>query len=123
MKKASQDELGRVFLVGRCKSMLLSTNGQNIYPEEIEVLLNQLPYVAESLIVSRENKLIALIVPNTKLAEDHGVSKEKLKEIMDGNLATINSQIPAYSEIAAYALLAEPFDKTPKGSIRRFMYS
>ena len=119
----TQDELGRVFLVGRCKSMLLSTNGQNIYPEEIEVLLNQLPYVAESLIVSRDGKLIALIVPSVKLAEENGVSKEMLKEIMDGNLATINSQIPAYSEIAAYALLAEPFDKTPKGSIRRFMYS
>ena len=81
----TQDEFGRVFLVGRCKSMILSTNGQNIYPEEIEVVLNQLPYVAESLIVSRENR--------------------------------------AYSEISSYALLAEPFDKTPKGSIRRFMYS
>ena len=119
----TQDEFGRVFLVGRCKSMILSTNGQNIYPEEIEVVLNQLPYVAESLIVSRENRLIALIVPNYKLAEEQGVSKEKLKEIMDTNLADINSQIPAYSEISSYALLAEPFDKTPKGSIRRFMYS
>ncbi|MBQ2597208.1 MAG: AMP-binding protein [Oscillospiraceae bacterium] len=119
----TQDELGRVFLVGRCKSMILSTNGQNIYPEEIEVVLNQLPYVAESLIVSRENKLIALIVPNYKLLEDQGISKEKLKEIMDDNLEKINTQIPAYSEISSYALLAEPFDKTPKGSIRRFMYS
>ena len=115
--------MGRVFLVGRCKSMILSTNGQNIYPEEIEVVLNQLPYVAESLIVSRENRLIALIVPNYKLAEEQGLSKEKLKEIMDANLADINSQIPAYSEISSYALLVEPFDKTPKGSIRRFMYS
>ena len=119
----TQDELGRVFLVGRCKSMILSSNGQNIFPEEIEVLLNQLPYVAESLIVSRDSKLIALIVPAYKLAEDHGVTKEQLKEIMDANLATINGQIPAYSEISGYALLAEPFDKTPKGSIRRFMYS
>ncbi|MBQ4012395.1 MAG: AMP-binding protein [Bacteroidales bacterium] len=119
----TQDEMGRVFLVGRCKSMILSTNGQNIYPEEIEVVLNQLPYVAESLIVSRENRLIALIVPNYKLAEEQGLSKEKLKEIMDANLADINSQIPAYSEISSYALLVEPFDKTPKGSIRRFMYS
>lgn len=119
----TQDEIGRVFLVGRCKSMILSTNGQNIYPEEIEVVLNQLPYVVESLIVSRENRLIALIVPNYKLAEDHGVTKEQLKEIMDANLVKVNSQIPAYSEIGSYVLLAEPFDKTPKGSIRRFMYS
>lgn len=119
----TQDEKGRVFLVGRCKSMILSSNGQNIYPEEIEVVLNQLPYVAESLIVSRENHLIALIVPNTKLAEDHGVDGAQLKAIMDENLEKINRQIPAYSQISSYVLAAEPFNKTPKGSIRRFMYS
>lgn len=119
----TQDELGRVFLVGRCKSMILSTNGQNIYPEEIEVVLNQLPYVAESLIVSRENHLIALIVPNAKLLEDHGVTSDQLRTIMDENLAKVNEQIPAYSQISGYVIAAEPFDKTPKGSIRRFMYS
>jgi len=119
----TQDEIGRVFLVGRCKSMILSSNGQNIYPEEIEVVLNQMPYVAESLIVSRENHLIALIVPNTKLLEDHGVSSEQLRVIMDENLAKVNGQIPAYSQICGYVIAVEPFDKTPKGSIRRFMYS
>jgi len=119
----TQDELGRVFLVGRCKSMILSSNGQNIYPEEIEVVLNQLPYVAESLIVSREQHLIALIVPNAKLAEDHGISPEELRKIMDDNLTRINEQVPAYSQISSYVLAAEPFNKTPKGSIRRFMYA
>ena len=87
------------------------------------MVLNQLPYVAESLIVSRENHLIALIVPNAKLAEDHGVTNEQLRTIMDENLAKVNSQIPAYSQISGYVIAAEPFDKTPKGSIRRFMYS
>ena len=119
----TQDEMGRVFLVGRCKSMLLSSNGQNIYPEEIEVVLNQLPYVAESLIVSRDSKLVALIVPDYKLAEEHGVSADRLKEQMDANLTQLNQTIPAYSEIGSYVLLSEPFEKTPKGSIRRFIYS
>lgn len=119
----TQDELGRVFLVGRCKSMILSSNGQNIYPEEIEVVLNQLPYVAESLIVDRDKKLVALIVPNYKLAEEQGVSAEQLQTIMDDNLVELNKKIPAYSAISSYALLTDPFEKTPKGSIRRFIYA
>lgn len=109
-----------VFIVGRCKSMILSTNGQNIFPEEIEVVLNALPYVGESLIVSREGKLVALIVPNQNLIGD--MDAAGLKSVMDANLVALNKSIPAYSQVASYELRFEPFVKTPKGSIRRFMY-
>lgn len=111
-----------VFLVGRCKNMLLGTNGQNIFPEEVEVILNTLPYVAESIIVSRGSKRVALIVPNAdRLAADN-IGGEDIHAIMGANLKQLNSQIPAYSAISGYELKDQPFAKTPKGSIRRFMY-
>lgn len=109
-----------VFIVGRCKSMILSTNGQNIFPEEIEVVLNALPYVGESLIVSRQGKLVALIVPDQNLTGD--LDAAALKNVMDANIAALNKKIPAYSQVGGYELRYEPFSKTPKGSIRRFMY-
>ena len=109
-----------VFIVGRCKSMILSANGQNIFPEEIEVVLNALPDVGESLIVSRQSKLVALIVPNQNLTAD--MDAATLKNVMDANLAVLNKKIPGYSQVSSYELRFEPFVKTPKGSIRRFMY-
>ncbi len=109
-----------VFIVGRCKSMLLSTNGQNIFPEEIEVVLNALPYVGESLIVSRQGRLVALVVPDHNRAGD--MDSSALKSVMDANLAALNRKIPGYSQISSYELRFDPFVKTPKGSIRRFMY-
>lgn len=112
-----------LFLVGRCKSMLLSTNGQNIFPEEIEVILNTLPYVAESLIVQRQNALIALIVPNMeKVMNDH-LSADTLQEIMRRNLEELNRRIPAYSQVGEFELQHDAFAKTPKGSIKRFLYA
>ncbi len=116
------DELGRVFLVGRSKSMILGTNGQNIFPEEIEVVLNQLPYVQESLIVSREGRLTALIVPNQSLLAEQNIDAGTLGQIMDNNLSDLNKKIPAYSAVGGYEILFDPFAKTPKGSIKRFMY-
>ena len=116
------DELGRVFLVGRSKSMILGTNGQNIFPEEIEVVLNQLPYVQESLIVSREGRLTALIVPNQNLLTEQNIAAATLGQIMDNNLSDLNKKIPAYSAVGGYEILFDPFAKTPKGSIKRFMY-
>lgn len=113
-----------LFLVGRCKHMILSTNGQNIFPEEIEVLLNQFPYVAESLIVPRENnRLIALIVPKQDQMISDAIDGTMLREIMESNIAELNKQIPQYSQVAGYELQSDPFAKTPKGSIKRFMYS
>ena len=117
------DSDNTLFLVGRCKSMLLASNGQNIYPEEIEVKLNNLPYVAESIIVQRGEKFVALIVPNADLLANDGVSAETLTGIMNRNVETLNTQIPTYSLISDYELRNEPFAKTPKGSIKRYMYN
>ena len=117
------DEERTLFLVGRCKHMILSSNGQNIFPEEIEVLLNQLPYVAESLIVPRENRLIALVVPKQELLTSDSIDSASRREIMNRNIHDLNQQIPQYSQVADYELMNDPFAKTPKGSIKRFMYS
>lgn len=117
---ATIDEEDSLFIVGRCKSMILSSNGQNIFPEEIEVVLNSLPYVAESLIVTRNDRLVALVVPDMNLAGD--LDAAGLKSIMDSNLEILNQKMPAYSQVSSYELHYEPFAKTPKGSIRRFMY-
>lgn len=116
------DKDGTIFLVGRCKSMLLSSNGQNIYPEEIEVVLNNMPFVAESLVVSRNEKLVAIIVPDQNALADAGADSKSLEQIMDANLAGLNKIIPAYSAVSSYELHYEPFEKTPKGSIKRFRY-
>lgn len=116
------DELGRTFLVGRSKSMILGTNGQNIFPEEIEVVLNQLPYVQESIVVGRNGQLTALIVPDQAMLADQNIDADTLKSIMDANLATLNQKIPAYSSVRGYEVQFTPFAKTPKGSIKRFMY-
>ena len=117
---ATMDSEKSLFIVGRSKSMILSSNGQNIFPEEIEVVLNALPYVGESLIVSRGERLVALIVPDMNLAGD--MSSEELTKIMNANLVALNKKMPAYSQVSSYEIYTEPFAKTPKGSIRRFMY-
>lgn len=111
-----------LFLVGRSKNMLLSTNGQNIYPEEIEVLLNTLPYVVESVLVQRGHNLHALIVPNKEKMEQDGVTVEALQGIMDGNIQDLNTKLPQFALVRTFELRSEPFAKTPKGSIKRFMY-
>lgn len=117
------DNENNLFLVGRCKSMLLSSNGQNVYPEEIEVKLNALAYVSESIIVQRGERFVALVVPNADLLANDGISAETLRVIMEKNIETLNSQIPSYSQISDFELTDEPFAKTPKGSIKRFLYS
>jgi long-chain acyl-CoA synthetase len=118
----TMDKDHTVFLVGRCKNMILTTNGQNIFPEEIEVILNTMKYVAESLIVNRDKKLQALIVPNQNLVADDKVDAETLRGIMLSNIEELNKKIPSFSAISGYELMGEPFAKTPKGSIKRFMY-
>ena len=117
------DEDHTAFVVGRCKNMLLSSNGQNIYPEEIEVVLNTLPYVAESVVVQRDQILHALIVPNMAKADNDNIDAQSLQAIMEGNLKSLNTRIPQYSFVSSFELRYEPFSKTPKGSIRRFMYA
>lgn len=117
-----QDADGYLYIKGRDKTMILGPSGQNIYPEEIESKLNVLPFVAESLVVDRDGKLVALVVPDFEAARHAHVSKEKIDELMDLNLTTLNRQIPAYSRVSRLELRDEPFEKTPKHSIRRYLY-
>lgn len=116
------DKNRNVFLLGRSKNMILADNGQNVYPEEIEVILNELPYVAESIVLQRDSHIIALIVPNVDALDKAGIGADALDAIMKQNITFLNSKLPAYSTVNGYELRFEPFSKTPKGSIRRFMY-
>ena len=102
--------------------MILGTNGQNIFPEEIEVILNQLPYVQESIVVGRDGLLTALIVPDQNRLVEQNIDADTLRNIMYGNLAALNEKIPAYAYVHNYELQYAPFAKTPKGNIKRFMY-
>ena len=117
------DEDNVLFLMGRCKNMLLSTNGQNIFPEEIEVVLNTLPLVAESLVVMRDGRIHAIIVPDAAEIDRMGYDAQTISAVMESNIARLNTLIPAYSAVNAFELRYEAFAKTPKGSIKRFMYS
>ena len=118
-----QDRFGTVFIKGRCKNMILTANGQNVYPEEIEDLVNQLPYVLESLIVGRNHALVALVVVDQDALKAAGIAGDKVKEVIEANVFALNAQLPAYSQIARCELRTEPFEKTPKLSIKRFMYN
>lgn len=113
------DKEGNIFIKGRSKNMLLSANGQNIYPEEIEDVLNSLPGVAESVVVSRDTKLVALVFPDAEYKPEDG---KTLDEVMADNRVALNRQMPNYSQVTAIELVAEEFEKTPKRSIKRFMY-
>ncbi len=116
------DEDGFVYLRGRNKSMILGPSGQNIYPEEIEDLLNNMPYVCESLIIDEEGKLVALIYPDIENAQRSKISREALEELMQENITNLNKELPAYSKIARLKLYYEEFEKTPKRSIKRYLY-
>ncbi|HBN62828.1 MAG TPA: long-chain fatty acid--CoA ligase, partial [Porphyromonadaceae bacterium] len=97
--------------------------GQNIYPEEIEDKLNNLPYVAESLIIdSGEGRLVALIYPDIESLTSQGMSEEAINGLMEENIKTLNSNLPAYSQVQRFNLMNEEFEKTPKRSIKRYLY-
>lgn len=116
------DEDNILFLMGRSKNMLLSGNGQNIFPEEIEVVLNSLPFVAESLVVMRQNKIHAIIVPDGNAIMEMGYDAQTVNILMEANICKLNGMIAKYSAVNTFELRYEPFAKTPKGSIKRFMY-
>ena len=118
----TMDSEGFVFIKGRCKSMLLGASGQNIYPEEIESVLNNLPYVAESLVIEKEMKLVALVYPNFDLATQEQLSDQQLEEIMNENLRLLNEEQPNYAKVASIQIFPEEFEKTPKKSIKRYLY-
>ena len=116
------DEEGFVFIKGRYKTMLLGPSGQNIYPEEIESVLNNLPYVAESLVIEKDGKLVALIFPNMESVAEAQLTEQQLEEIMDENLRMLNEEQPNYAKVANIQIFPEEFEKTPKKSIKRYLY-
>lgn len=115
------DKDNYIYLKGRSKSMILGPSGQNIYPEEIEARINNLPYVNESIVIEQEGKLVALIYPDFENAEKQGLSK-RINEIMEENRIAVNKELPAYSQIVKVKLYYEEFEKTPKRSIKRYLY-
>ena len=117
------DKDGLFYIRGRNKTMILGPSGQNIYPEEIEAMLQRLPYVEECLVVSRDNKLVALVYPDEKKMKDDGIDNGAIIKIMDDNIKALNAKLQVYSRISSIELRKEPFKKTPKHSIKRFLYS
>ena len=116
------DEDGYLFIKGRCKSMILGPSGQNIYPEEIESVINNMPYVIESLVIDANGKLVALVYPDVELAGKDGLDRDALLKKMEENISAVNVDMPNYSKIAGVRLVPEEFEKTPKKSIKRYMY-
>ena len=114
------DKKGNIFIKGRSKNMILSPNGQNIYPEEIEAVVNNQPYVLESIVVNRGAALVALVYMDAdKIAQDNVDKEQYVKDIVK----TVNASMPAYSKLSAIEIVDAPFEKTPKMSIKRFLYS
>ena len=116
------DDEGNVFIKGRCKNMLLGANGQNIYPEEIEDVLNNLNLVNESIVIQKGEKLYGLVYPDLEEAERQGLGDEELAAIMEDNRKELNTLIPSYAQLAGIKIYKEEFEKTPKKSIKRFLY-
>ena len=116
------DDKGNIFIKGRCKTMILTGTGQNIYPEEIEDKLNNMSLVLESLIVERKGVLTALIVPDYDQAKKEGIDNEQLDQIMADNVKQLNTQVASYEKVGRYELMQSEFEKTPKRSIKRFLY-
>ena len=113
---------GHIFIRGRLKNMLLGANGQNVYPEEIEDKLNSMAMVSESLIVQRGDKLVALVHPDMDEVKNMGFSQEELEQIMEQNRQQLNEGLPVYSKLQAFEIQEEEFQKTPKKSIKRYLY-
>ena len=118
----TMDADGNVYINGRSKNMLLGPNGQNIYPEEIEDKLNSMTMVVESIVVQRDNRLVALVHPDMDEAKNLGFSEEDLKNIMEQNRNGLNELIPAYEKVSEIEIHKEEFEKTPKKSIKRYLY-
>lgn len=119
---AIKDAEGNIFIKGRCKNMLLTASGQNIYPEEIEARLNNMPFVNESLVILAGDKLIALVYPDKEEAFAQGMDKKALEAAIEVNRTELNKMLPAYSQITRIKLYPEEFEKTAKKSIKRFLY-
>jgi long-chain acyl-CoA synthetase len=112
----------RLFIKGRIKSMLLSANGQNIYPEEIESRLNNLPYISECVVILREFRLVALVYPDKEAMRSDNISNDQLVNIMETNKGILNKSVAQYERLSAIEIVENEFEKTPKKSIKRFLY-
>ncbi|WP_288308764.1 AMP-binding protein [uncultured Prevotella sp.] len=116
------DKGGNVFIKGRSKNMLLGPNGQNIYPEEIEDKLNSMTFAMESVVVQRDGKLVGLVHPDFDEVHAMGLSRDDLQSLMEENRVQVNANLPVYCKIAAIEIHDEEFEKTPKKSIKRYLY-
>lgn len=117
------DEDGFIYIKGRCKTMLLGPSGQNIYPEEIEAKINNMPYVLESLVLQKEDtRLVALVCPDFEAVDADHLNQEQLEAVMEENRKLVNAELAAYEQINVIKLYTHEFEKTPKKSIKRFLY-
>ena len=116
------DNDGYIYIKGRSKSLILGPSGQNIYPEEIEAKFNNLPFITESLIIEKQNKLIALVYPDLDAADEAKLVSADIEQIMEKHRIEVNKNLPSYSQVAKVRLYPEEFEKTPKKSIKRFLY-
>ena len=119
----TMDEDGFIYIKGRCKTMLLGPSGQNIYPEEIEAKINNMPYVLESLVLQKDDtRLVALVCPDLEAVDADKLSQEQLEAVMEENRKLVNAELAAYEQINVVKLYPHEFEKTPKKSIKRFLY-
>jgi len=116
------DKEGNIYIHGRSKNMILGASGQNIYPEELEDKLNSMPCVAESIVVDRDHKLVALVFPDTSMDGKKALGTKSLTQQMEENRVAVNKTLPLYSQIQSVELVASEFEKTPKRSIKRYLY-
>jgi len=116
------DKNGFIFIKGRSKSMILGPSGQNIYPEEIEARLNNIPFVQESLVVEQKGKLIGLVYPDFESVQQHGINPDELEPALEEHRKEVNKHLPQYSQISKLVIHNQEFEKTPKKSIKRFKY-
>lgn len=116
------DKQGYIYIKGRCKNMILGPSGQNIYPEEIEDMYMNQPMVSEVLVVDRDRKLVALVLPDYEAGKAAGLNEQQVLARLEEDRKKINDMLPAYSQVAKLEIRTEPFERTPKRSIRRFLY-
>ena len=116
------DEDGFIYIKGRCKTMLLGPSGQNIYPEEIEAKINNMPYVLESLVLQKDTRLVALVCPDFEAVDADKLGQEQLEVVMEDNRKLVNAELAAYEQINELRIYTHEFEKTPKKSIKRFLY-
>ena len=117
------DKDGNIFIKGRSKSMILGPSGKNIYPEEIEAVINNKDYIVESVVISLDNKLIALVFPDYEMMKRDNVSEEQLIEYLDKTRKELNDRLPEFMAVSKFRIHSEEFAKTPKRSIKRFLYT